>query len=160
MNGWRIHLTDEAHSEAFGEQLGGLLQAGDCVGLVGELGSGKTTLCRGIGRGLDCVSPLRSPTYLLCHEVEGRFPVLHLDAYFEQRMDSLLEEGLCERFDANHVLLVEWADRLHRWWPTDRLELRLQVEGKGRTLEVRGCGSRSERLLQQLKESWGAGQIP
>ncbi|MDA0667504.1 MAG: tRNA (adenosine(37)-N6)-threonylcarbamoyltransferase complex ATPase subunit type 1 TsaE [Planctomycetota bacterium] len=147
-------LADEAQSECFGELLGGLLLAGDCVALIGELGTGKTSISRGIGRGLKCSTPLRSPTYLLCQEHEGRHPVLHLDAYFEARMDSLLGEGLCERFDQEHVVLVEWADRLEQWWPADRLEIRLIVEKSGRLLQLMGLGPRSEALRKDLKNSW------
>ena len=147
-------LAEEAQSEAFGEMLGQLLKAGDCVGLVGELGTGKTSISRGIGRGLACSTPLRSPTYLLCQEHEGRHPVLHLDAYFEARMDSLLAEGLCERFDQEHVLLVEWADRLQEWWPPDRLEIRLKVEKNGRLLQLIDHGPRSKVLRRNLENSW------
>jgi len=149
----RYHLDSEARQEAFGVLLGALLQGGDCVALIGELGTGKTTTCRGIGRGLECMEPLRSPTYLLCHEVEGRHPVLHLDAYFQMRMDSLLGEGLCERFDEHRVLLVEWADRCESWWPEDRLELHLEVDVEGRELGIAALGPRSAQILHALKES-------
>ncbi|PCJ54950.1 MAG: tRNA (adenosine(37)-N6)-threonylcarbamoyltransferase complex ATPase subunit type 1 TsaE [Planctomycetota bacterium] len=149
-----IFLAHEEQSERFGEILGGLLQGGDCVGLVGELGTGKTSISRGIGRGLECTTPLRSPTYLLCQEHVGRHPVLHLDAYFEARMDSLLGEGLCERFDQEHVLLVEWSDRLPDWWPEDRLEIRLKVDQMGRLVQLFGHGIRSRELLQKLQKSW------
>jgi tRNA threonylcarbamoyladenosine biosynthesis protein TsaE len=151
---WDLDLDTESRSEALGTELGKLLHGGDVVALIGELGTGKTTICRGIGRGLDCAEPLRSPTYLLCHEIAGRIPVLHLDAYFEARMDSLLAEGLCERFDSGSVVLIEWADRLDSWWPVDRLELRLEVFGSGRRLVLRALGPRSGKLLAQLQESW------
>jgi len=117
-------------------------------------GTGKTSISRGIGRGLGCTTQLRSPTYLLCQEHQGRHPVLHLDAYFEARMDSLLGEGLCERFDQEHVLLVEWSDRLQDWWPEDRLEIRLKVDQMGRYVQLFGIGPRSSELLQKLKKSW------
>ncbi|MCP4091912.1 MAG: tRNA (adenosine(37)-N6)-threonylcarbamoyltransferase complex ATPase subunit type 1 TsaE [Planctomycetes bacterium] len=146
-------LQSEERQEAFGVLLGELLAGGDCVGLIGELGTGKTTTCRGIGRGLECTEPLRSPTYLLCHEVDGRHPVLHLDAYFDVRMDSLLGEGLCERFDEASVLLVEWADRCESWWPEDRLELRLEVATEGRELKICALGPRSAQIQQALENS-------
>jgi len=149
-----FHLEKEEQSERFGEVLGQLLEAGDCVGLIGELGTGKTSISRGIGRGLSCETPLRSPTYLLCQEHQGRHPVLHLDAYFEARMDSLLGEGLCERFDQKHVLLVEWADRLMEWWPEDRLEIHLKVANSGRFLQLFALGNRSQSLLSNLEKSW------
>ncbi|MGB0952960.1 MAG: tRNA (adenosine(37)-N6)-threonylcarbamoyltransferase complex ATPase subunit type 1 TsaE [Planctomycetota bacterium] len=155
-----LFFADESVNEAFGEHLGRHLQAGDCVALIGELGTGKTTLCRGIGRGLECVDPLRSPTYLLCHEVAGRHPVLHLDAYFEERMDSLLGEGLCERFDAEHVVLVEWADRLPDWWPADRLQIRLQVASDGRMVELQGLGPKAQTRLEEVLSGWKSSEFP
>lgn len=155
-----LFFPQEEHHEAFGEHLGKHLQGGDCVALVGELGTGKTTLCRGIGRGLECVDPLRSPTYLLCHEIAGRHPVLHLDAYFEERMDSLLAEGLCERFDKEHVLLVEWADRLSEWWPTDRLQIELQVASEGRLAELHGLGPKAQTLLNEVLSTWNSPNLP
>ncbi len=154
---WTVTLENEEHSEAFGEALGGLLQGGDCVALIGELGTGKTTTCRGIGRGLNCTEPLRSPTFLLCHELEGRHPILHLDAYFDVRMDSLLGEGLCERFDSDSVVLIEWADRCTSWWPSDRLELRLEVAGDGRHVAASALGQRSSQLLSEFEKSWKKG---
>lgn len=155
-----LFFADESVHEAFGEHLGKSLQGGDCVALLGELGTGKTTLCRGIGRGLECVEALRSPTYLLCHEIAGRHPVLHLDAYFEERMDSLLAEGLCERFDREHVLLVEWADRLAEWWPADRIQLRLEVASEGRLVELRGLGPKAQTRLEEVLSTWKSSDFP
>lgn len=154
MKALAFFLAEESQSERFGEALGACLQAGDCVGLIGELGTGKTSISRGIGRGLECTTPLRSPTYLLCQEHQGRHPVLHLDAYFEARMDSLLGEGLCERFDQEHVLIIEWADHLVEWWPADRLEIRLKVQENGRNLQLLSQGPRSEELRLELEKSW------
>lgn len=157
LRSWTVELPDEARSEAFGAALGALLRGGDAVGLVGALGAGKTTLCRGIGVGLACVTPLRSPSYLLCHEIQGRVPVLHMDAYFEERMDALLAEGLCARFDAEHVLLIEWADRLSAWWPEDRLEILLETAGEGRLATLRALGPAAEERLQGLQTAWNSG---
>jgi tRNA threonylcarbamoyladenosine biosynthesis protein TsaE len=156
---WTLFLDNEDQSEAFGVALGELLQAGDCIALIGELGTGKTTTCRGIGRGLACTESLRSPTYLLCHEFEGRHPVLHLDAYFDARMDSLLGEGLCERFDSASVTLIEWADRCVSWWPEDRLELRLEVAKNGRKVQISGLGPRSQELCAAFEKTWKKGSF-
>ena len=81
-------------------------------------------------------------------------------AYFEERMDSLLAEGLCERFDQDHVLLVEWADRLPQWWPSDRLELRLTVIPEGRRLHLYGCGPQALERLESALGSWKSAEIP
>jgi len=147
-----LTLPDEDATLAFGRRLGTSLEGGDCLLLIGTLGSGKTTLCHGIGLGLGCTPGLRSPTYLLCHEAQGRHPVLHLDAYFAERMQGLLEDGLAARFDREHVLLVEWGDRLGEWWPQDRLEIRLEARAEGgRLLHLCATGPHSQERLAGLQ---------
>jgi tRNA threonylcarbamoyladenosine biosynthesis protein TsaE len=153
---WTVELADEEATLAFGRRLAAHLQAGDCVGLIGTLGSGKTTLCRGLGEGLGCAQGLRSPTYLLCHEAQGRLNLLHLDAYFEERMEGLLLDGLAARFDHQHLILIEWADRLASWWPEDRLSLHLEArEPAGRSLCLTAAGPRSEAVLEALQAEEG-----
>lgn len=143
--------TAPAQTEQWGRLLGTVLQGGDCVALVGELGAGKTAFARGVGAGLGVPEPLRSPSYLLCCEHSGRVRVLHLDAYFDRRLGALLEEGLAARFGPDAAILVEWADRLAAWWPADRLEIRLEpAEGQpeGRRLCVQALGPRSAAVLE------------
>lgn len=144
-------FSDSAErTRAFGVLLGGVLPPGACVGLRGELGAGKTAFAAGLGEGLGVREPLRSPTYLLCCEHRGRCPVLHLDAYFSARMESLLHEGLASRFDGESVTVVEWADRLEAWWPADRLEVVLEPGDAPdrRVLRVAALGPRSAEWLQ------------
>lgn len=146
-----LNLLSEspAATHALGRALAATLGPGACVALIGELGAGKTAFAAGLGAGLGVAEPLRSPSYLLCCEHRGRLPVLHLDAYFETRMEALLAEGLAERFDAASVLIVEWADRLAAWWPADRLEIRLEpgTEPEQRRIRLRGLGPASAAAL-------------
>ena len=124
-----------------------MLRGGDFVGLVGDLGAGKTTWCRGLGEGLNSQVPLRSPSYLLMHEVDADIPILHLDAYFEHRLDSLLGEGDCERFTATNLLLVEWANHATHRWPNNGLYVGLKHNSnETRTLSIHGDGERGAQL--------------
>ena len=119
-------------TEALGELFGSCLRPGDLVRLQGELGAGKTTFCRGIGRGLGIEEALHSPTYLLCKEYPtARGPLLHLDGYFDHRLASLLGEGLIERIDGRSIVLVEWAERVEPWLPPEGLLLRFEREAEG-----------------------------
>lgn len=138
----------------WGRALGRLLQPGDCVALLGELGAGKTAFAGGIGAGLEVSDPMRSPSYLLCCEHVGRARVLHLDAYFEARMSALLEEGLPDRF-REAVVVVEWADHCPDAWPADRLQIRLSA-GSGpeeRRFEPTALGPRAAALLQAWRQA-------
>ncbi|MBC8370161.1 MAG: tRNA (adenosine(37)-N6)-threonylcarbamoyltransferase complex ATPase subunit type 1 TsaE [Planctomycetes bacterium] len=145
------HLTVDVPSatslELCAELLAPLLKGGDFIGLVGDLGAGKTTWCRGLGKGLHAKTPLRSPSYLLMHEIEADLPILHIDAYFETRLDSLLGAGEYERFDGSNLVLVEWANHASNWWPQSGLYLGLShnISG-GRSLSVHSIGQRGQSL--------------
>lgn len=138
--------ADPAATERLGEWLGAQLQAGDCVGLVGELGAGKTTFVRGLARGLGLDDPdaVSSPTYLLVVEHPGRTRLLHADAYLPGKLLGFLADGGLEYlFDPAAVVVVEWADRVAQHLPerTLWLELALAPDG-GRRVRARGATSR------------------
>jgi len=148
-------------SEAWGRRFAGVLRLGDLLRLHGELGAGKTTFCRGLGVGLGLSEPMTSPTYLLCKEYAWRDgAVLHLDGYFAQRLGSLLGEGLLERFDGQHLILVEWADHVRDWLPREGLDLHIQAsvdclggeDDAERRFELQARGERAEATLQAWED--------
>lgn len=140
-----FHLTDEAATERFGADLAPLLQAGDVVALSGGLGAGKTSLCRGILRGLGFAGDVASPTFpivLTYAPPETRLPVWHVDLYRIEDPAELEELGLDEaRLDA--ALLIEWPERLPALW-AEALRLRLGSDP---------AGGRS--LTVQVPPAWG-----
>ncbi len=135
-----------------GRCLGACLRPGDFLALHGQLGAGKTTLTRGLAAGLGVTDAVASPSYLLCHEYAGPVPVLHLDAYFAERMDGVLADGLVERFGAA-VVVAEWAERMGDWLPADRLELRLEGAGDTRELRLGATGPAARVRLAELAEA-------
>ena len=134
-----------------GRRLGELLAPGDVVGLVGDLGAGKTLFTQGVAAGLGCDPRYRvsSPTFTLINEHPGELPLIHVDLYRLDDVDEMVEIGLFEHFGGPGVCLVEWFDRLDpAERPRDRLELALEIVGDTeRQLVARGCGERHERLL-------------
>lgn len=100
---------------AFGETLGGCLQPGDIVLLCGDLGSGKTTLTQGICRGLGMKDYIRSPTFTLINEYQGRIPIYHVDLYRLESVKEIEALGLEEIFFGNGVSIVEWAEKLYKY---------------------------------------------
>lgn len=113
-----ISLADAAATHSLGIALGRSLPAGSVMLLEGELGSGKTTLVQGIGKGLGITESIVSPTFTLINEYpEGRLPLYHLDLY---RLDSSEVEalGLETYWEGTEVPLgivaIEWAERLLR----------------------------------------------
>ena len=126
--------ADEAATERLGEQLGCHLGAGCTLALVGEVGAGKTTLVRGLARGLGVDQPdeVASPTYLLVVEHGGRVPLLHADAYLPQKLKGFLDDGGLEYlFQPSSLAVVEWADRIAELVPASALWLELSPSPEG-----------------------------
>ena len=96
-----------------GESWGRELNAGWLIGLVGELGAGKTILAKGIARGLGIQSKVKSPTFCLVSIHEGgRLTLVHLDLYRLESSREIAGAGLEEYLeDRSGIVVVEWADR-------------------------------------------------
>jgi tRNA threonylcarbamoyladenosine biosynthesis protein TsaE len=90
-----------------GAELVDRFKPGDTIFLQGELGAGKTTLVRGMLRGLGWEQDVRSPTFNLMHEYPTSPPILHADLY---RVSSWQGIGLEDYLDT-HLCLIEWPDR-------------------------------------------------
>ena len=117
-------------TEKWGEELGARLGAGQFVALRGPLGAGKTTLIRGICRGLGVdVEEVSSPTFVLLQIYSGRVPVYHFDAYRLEGPRDLEEIGALDYFEGDGVCLVEWPERAEELLPVPRLEVTLEVVG-------------------------------
>jgi tRNA threonylcarbamoyladenosine biosynthesis protein TsaE len=142
--------NSEEETIAFGERLAAGLPRRAVVLLIGELGAGKTTLAKGIVKGLGAADPdeVSSPTFTLIHEYGAARKVYHVDMY---RLESAREAdalGLEEIFDREAVVLVEWGERFPRLMPAQRIEIRLDTDGDtGRELRVECLGGYSASSL-------------
>ncbi len=115
----------ESETITLGNNIGKLLQSGDVVALVGDLGSGKTCLVRGICNGLNCVDDISSPTFTIINEYQGKYPVFHFDFYRIESDQEIFDLGYEEYFYDSGVCLVEWADRALAFLPRERIEVYL-----------------------------------
>lgn len=133
-----IKTRSEEETIALGERIARRLPRHAAVLLTGDLGAGKTTLAKGIVRGLGAapVEEVSSPTFTLIHEYGSPTRVYHIDLY---RLDSARELealGLDEIFDREAVVLIEWGERFQQAMPPDRLEIRVSA------------GEEDERLIE------------
>jgi tRNA threonylcarbamoyladenosine biosynthesis protein TsaE len=137
-----------------GMRLGGLLKTGDVVCLIGELGSGKTTLVQGIAAGWGSLDSVSSPTFVLVNvyrQLDGR-RLYHLDAY---RLESALEaiDLDLDFMLTTGPLVVEWAERVQKALPAERLKVTLvYIDEVRRNLTFSAQGKRSEEMLEALHQ--------
>ena len=156
-----VMLTSECEERTveIGRIVGGLVQPGDAVLLIGELGAGKTRFVQGMAEGVAAPDPARSPTFVLVNEYEGRLRLLHSDLYRIGSAAEVDELGLTERLEAGDVLAVEWADRALDSLPVDALTVTFEVRPgfEVRRLNLTAGGERSARLLRELLEAISRG---
>jgi tRNA threonylcarbamoyladenosine biosynthesis protein TsaE len=133
-------------TQALGERLGRVLEEGDVVALIGELGAGKTAFVQGVARGLEVTSKrVASPTFTIVNEHAGRVPLYHVDLYRLTDPDELIEIGFQEYLDGGGVAVVEWFDRFPDEQPAERLDIRIEITGpESRRLHVTAHGARAE----------------
>jgi tRNA threonylcarbamoyladenosine biosynthesis protein TsaE len=137
-----------------GLRLGTLLRTGDVIGLVGDLGAGKTTLVQGISAGWGSLDPASSPTFVLVNVYRrpdgGR--LFHLDAYRlsgaaeaeDLDIDAMLERG---------PLVVEWADRIREALPAESLWVSLRwIDHEQRDLMLTAHSERYRAILADLRK--------
>jgi tRNA threonylcarbamoyladenosine biosynthesis protein TsaE len=114
-------------TRAVAAALGPLLEAGDVVSLVGDLGAGKTVFAQGLARGLGVAGPVTSPTFTIVQEYEGRLPVAHVDVYRLDTVQDLYDLGFDELVDDGRVTIVEWGDLVAQALPSDHLVVRIEA---------------------------------
>jgi tRNA threonylcarbamoyladenosine biosynthesis protein TsaE len=140
----RIELASLDDTRALAARLAPALQAGDVIGLIGELGAGKTTFVRAlIGALGGDAGDVVSPTFTLVQHYATRLPFVHVDAYRLGGDDAFRALGHEELFPADGegnptgVTAVEWADLVIASLPDHALTLRfLAGEGEARTVEA------------------------
>jgi len=152
----RITLVSSSPHETrrLGARVGRHLKPGDVVCLVGEMGTGKTLFTRGIAEALGVPRGrgVRSPTFTLIHEYQGRHPIYHLDLYRIRVAEELEGIGWDEVLsDTQGVVVIEGAEKMQRFLPEERLDVFLEREGpRRRRLSLVGSGRRFEVVVGAL----------
>jgi tRNA threonylcarbamoyladenosine biosynthesis protein TsaE len=122
------HSAEE--TEALGERLGAALRGGEILALIGELGAGKTTLIRGIARGLGVGETVTSPTFVLAKPYCGRLTLYHLDFYRLESRGDFYSIGFEEFLEETAVVAIEWAEKFLEMLPRPFLAIELEISQK------------------------------
>gem|GEM_PF-180136 len=138
----RVRLHGQAAQIDLGRRIAAYLHPPCNVYLQGDLGTGKTTLVRGILRGLGYAGPVRSPTYTLLEPYKlGTMCLYHLDLYRLGDPEELEYLGLRDLLDGRNLLLVEWPERGWSVLPAPDLTIRIEHANEARSLDLATHGS-------------------
>ena len=149
----KLHLADEVATHAFAAKLAAVLQPGLKIYLSGELGSGKTSLVRGVLRALGFSDKVKSPTFTLAEVYDiSDLTLYHFDFYRLENAEEWLDAGFDEYFDSDVICFVEWPERAAKLPPAD-LWLKLDVLSTGRNLSVKAQTATGETCLTTLQKS-------
>nr|WP_256677331.1 tRNA (adenosine(37)-N6)-threonylcarbamoyltransferase complex ATPase subunit type 1 TsaE [Pseudomonas sp. FSL R10-1350] len=140
-----MHLADEEAMVAFGGQLARITQGHGLIFLEGDLGAGKTTLSRGIIRGLGHTGAVKSPTFTLVEPYEiGDIRAFHFDLYRLVDPEELEFMGIRDYFDEDALCLIEWPQQGAGFLPKADLTITIRPHNTGRALTLSPQGSRGE----------------
>lgn len=148
-----ISIDTAEDMEAFGARVGRVLRAGDVVCLTGELGAGKTTFTRGLGRELAVRGTVTSPTFVVArtHPREGGVPFVHIDAY---RLQSAAELEDLDIDWSNVVSVVEWGHGMLETIVDEWIEIIIDrshsAEDETRTVRLHAVGPRGQELADAI----------
>ncbi len=156
-NDFTLDLSDEAATLAFGAVLAKAIQPNLTIYLHGDLGAGKTTLVRGLLRGLNFEGKVKSPTYTLVEPYEvldnntESLNLYHFDLYRFNDEEEWESAGFRDYFNATSVCLIEWPEKAIHVLPTPDLEIFFSINTDGRTLGLLANSSRGQQGLQIIK---------
>lgn len=150
-----VFSNSPAATQALGKRAGERLSAGSIIGLIGELGCGKTVLTRGICNGLGV--PARqvcSPTFVLVNEYRGRLPIFHMDLYRLSGSAEVFEIGMADYLAraADGVMIIEWAEKILPILPEDLLKVEIDIiSARKRHLYFTTISDKYAGLLKEIK---------
>ena len=146
-----LHLPDEAATMALGARLAGVLQGGLAIWLQGNLGAGKTTLVRGLLRGLGYEGKVKSPTYTLVepYVISGLY-LYHFDLYRFVDPEEWEAAGFRDYFNPESVCLIEWPEKAGDLLPPADIEISLEPSGAGRVAVLTAGTELGKQCLNAL----------
>jgi len=145
----RSYSPEDTHK--IGRRIGTKAQSGDVLLLVGDLGTGKTTLTQGILWGLGGTEYARSPTFVLVNEYPARLTMYHMDLYRLNSIEEIEDLGLDDYLYGNDLCVVEWADKAPGYFPVNHAVVQLEViDDQTRRVTVSSETVHLDRLVKAI----------
>lgn len=147
-----LALADVAATERLGAVLANALQDGLVVFLLGDLGAGKTSLVRGVLRGLGYQGAVKSPTYTLLEEysIAGK-EIIHFDLYRLADPEELDLIGIRDYFNGKSSCFIEWPQRGQGFLPGQDLQIQISLDGDGRLARISSSSSLGASVLKFIQ---------
>ena len=145
---YSLKSSSEDRTYQYALLLGELILQGLSIGLVGDLGAGKTKFVQGLARGLGIEKLPSSPTFILFVEYEGKIPLLHGDLYRieDQDLENIDIEGMLEEWEG--VSVIEWADRFPDQFPDEMIWVEFKIESEStRQIKVWANYEEGEKVI-------------
>ncbi|MCM0649812.1 tRNA (adenosine(37)-N6)-threonylcarbamoyltransferase complex ATPase subunit type 1 TsaE [Clostridium swellfunianum] len=135
-----------------GRQVGSLAKPGDIICLIGDLGTGKTHITKGIAKGLEIEDYITSPTFTIVNEYDGRLKLYHFDVYRVNDPDEIAAIGFDEYIFSEAVSIVEWANYIDELIPRENITIHIEKLpecGEGyRKITIEAYGERYDYLKE------------
>jgi tRNA threonylcarbamoyladenosine biosynthesis protein TsaE len=146
------YVADESAMLRFGSNIATILQPGLTIFLQGNLGAGKTTLARGVLRGLGYPGKVKSPTYNLVEVYKfSRLYFYHFDFYRFNNAIEWEEAGFREYFNPDSICLVEWPEKAAGVLPIADLVFCLAISDGGRKIDIHAATEGGKQCLRELR---------
>jgi len=149
-----LDVINEDKMKEFGQHLGGLLNGGEIIELIGDVGAGKTTLAKGIATGLGVSEYVQSPSFTISRVYDGRdgLKLAHYDFYRLGDAGVMADELFETMSDKRIVTIIEWADVVSGVLPIDRLSIMISaIDENSRKVEIKTGGKVSSALLGKVQ---------
>lgn len=144
-------IKNESQMLLLGERLGQLVEGGHIIELVGDVGAGKTTLVRGLARGMGVDEPVQSPSFTISRlydAPDGRH-LAHYD-FYRLKDPGIMASELADTIGTdNTIVVIEWADSVENTLPDDRLIVSIESPSlESRHVIMKSGGEKSDELKE------------
>lgn len=144
-----VHSIEETNR--LGQKLAHFVRPGMLITLSGDLGAGKTTFTKSIGKHLGVQKTMNSPTFTILKIYQGKLPIYHIDAY---RLEGISQDlGFEEYFEDHGLCIIEWPAFIKQQLPEERLEItitRRSEEQEERLFTFTSCGAKYEEIVEAM----------
>ena len=149
-----LKIKTEGPEETFelGKKLASKLFPGDIICLQGDLGTGKTSLTKGICAGLGVKEKITSPTYNIVNEYRGNMTVNHMDLYRIRSEDELYDIGFNDYIYGDGITIIEWPDKAGTLMPDNYLDINLSGQKNRREIRLIPQANKFIELVAELRK--------